>query len=74
MLRTIEAIIEPDGSVHLLQTVALPGTRRALITVLEESADEAAGDLTAPLSEPMLTQEWDRPEEDAAWAHLQPGA
>lgn len=74
MLRTIEAIIEPDGSVCLLQTVALPGTRRALITVLEESADEAAGDLTARPSEPMLTQEWDRPEEDAAWAHLQPGA
>lgn len=74
MLRTLEAIIEPDGRVRLLEAVALPGTRRALVTVLEESADEAGSDLTTLLSEAALAQDWDRPEEDAAWAHLQPGA
>lgn len=26
------------------------------------------------LSEPALAKDWDRPEEDEAWAHLQPGA
>lgn len=72
MLRTIEAIIEPDGRVRLLEAVALPGTRRALVTVLDEVADEAGGDLTTLLSEPALA-DWDRSEEDAAWAHLQPG-
>lgn len=27
---------------------------------------------TAWLSEPALAKDWDRPEEDEAWAHLQP--
>lgn len=72
MLRTIEAIIEPDGSVRLLEAVELSGTRRALVTMLEESAEEANGDITALLSEPSLAEDWSREEEDAAWAHLQP--
>lgn len=38
MLRTIEAIIEPDGRVRLLEAVELSGTRRALVTLLEEAA------------------------------------
>lgn len=71
MLRTIEAIIEPDGRVRLLESVELSGTHRALVTLLEESADEASGDITALLSEPALVEDWNRPEEDAAWAHLQ---
>jgi len=29
-------------------------------------------DETALLSEPALAEDWNRPEEDAAWAHLQP--
>ncbi len=74
MLRTLEAIIEPDGRVRLLEAIALSGTRRALVTVLEDSTDEAGGALTAALSQPALATDWDRPEEDAAWAHLQPGA
>ncbi len=73
MLRTIEAIIEADGRVRLLETVALPGARRALVTVLEESGTEESGTLTAILSESALA-DWSRPEEEAAWAHLQPGA
>lgn len=74
MLRTIEAVIERDGRVRLLEAVELSGTHRALVTVLEESADEASGDITALLSEPALAEDWSRSEEDAAWAHLQPEA
>lgn len=74
MLRTIEAVVEPDGRIRLLEAVDLSGARRVLVTVLEDSAEEADRDLTALLSEPSLTEDWDRPEEDAAWAHLQPGA
>ena len=33
----------------------------------EPYADEAA-----LLSEAALAEDWDRPEEDAAWSHLQP--
>jgi hypothetical protein len=70
MLRTIEAVIEPDGHVRLLEPVTLPNTRRALVTVLEEPADEADGNTAALLSEAALS-DWNREEEDAAWAHLQ---
>lgn len=72
MLRTIEAVIGPDGRVRLLEDVRLPNTRRALVTVLDEPADEAGEATSALLSEPALAEDWNRPEEDAAWAHLQP--
>ena len=63
MLRTIEAVIEPDGNVRLLEPVTLTTAHRALVTVLEESGDDEASTLT---SEPVRA-EWNRAE-DAAWA------
>ena len=68
MLRTIEAVIEPDGQVRLLEPLALTTAHRALVTVLEES-DEVEN-VTALLSEAALA-EWNSEEEDAAWAHFQ---
>jgi hypothetical protein len=68
MLRTIEAVIEEDGQVRLLETISVSSPRRALVTVLDEPAD-----LSALLSEPALA-DWNRPEEDAAWQHLQGAA
>ncbi|HEU4559476.1 MAG TPA: hypothetical protein VFS20_16575 [Longimicrobium sp.] len=69
MLRTIEAIIEPDGQVRLLEPISVSGARRALVTVLDEPAES-----TALLSEPALAADWNRPEEEAAWQHLQGAA
>jgi hypothetical protein len=69
VLRTIEAIIEPDGHVHLLEPVSVSTAHRALVTVLDESPE--LPELTALLSEPALAEDWNRPEEDAAWQHLQ---
>jgi hypothetical protein len=37
MLQTVEAVIDEDGHVRLLESVRLPAARRALITILEES-------------------------------------
>lgn len=67
MIRTLEAVIDEHGAVRLLQTISLPAARRALVTVLE---DEPPAE-TAWLSEVALGADWNRPEEDAAWAHLQ---
>lgn len=67
-MRTVEAIIEPTGEVRLTEFVQLSSARRALVTILEEPP--AVQD-TALLSEPALAEDWSRPEEDAAWAHLQ---
>jgi hypothetical protein len=70
MIRTIEAVVDEQGNVRLLEVVHLPAARRALVTILEE---QPATDIpeTALLSEASLAEDWNRPEEDAAWSHLQ---
>jgi hypothetical protein len=68
-MRTVEAVIEPSGEVHLVEPVRLPSPRRALVTILEEAPEASE---TALLSEKALAEDWNRPEEEAAWAHLQP--
>jgi hypothetical protein len=70
MIQTHEAVIHEDGTVRLLQEVHLPGARRALVTILEEEPGAHAAE-TALLSEKALAEDWNRPEEDAAWAYLQ---
>jgi len=69
MPRTIRAVIDDDGNVRLLEAVRLPAGRRALVTILDEAG--AVGEEAALLSERALAADWNRPEEDAAWAHLQ---
>ena len=70
MIRTVEAVIDEHGNVRLLQTVQMPGARRALVMILDEPGPPVAE--TALLSEGALAKDWNRPEEDAAWSHLQP--
>ncbi len=70
MIQTVEAIIEADGRVRLLGDVTIDGPRRALVTVLEERATDPGE--AALLAEPALAADWSRPQEDAAWSHLQP--
>ncbi len=71
MFRTIEAVIDEHGTVRLLEPIHLTAVRRALVVILEE--DVAAPMVETPyLSEAALAVDWNRPEEDAAWAHLQP--
>ena len=67
MIRTVEAVIDENGNVKLLEPVRPTSVRRALVTILEE--DPVAE--TALLSEPALAEDWNRPEEDEAWAYLQ---
>jgi len=72
MLRTVEAIIDAQGNVQVLEPISLPGVRRALVTILEEDPGPSLHE-TALLSEAALAEDWNRPEEDAAWSHLQQG-
>ncbi|MBM4042364.1 MAG: hypothetical protein FJ290_28055 [Planctomycetes bacterium] len=69
---TVEAVIDDQGNVRLLENVRLPAGRRALVTIFDESPALRVAE-TALLSEPALAEDWNRPEEDAAWSHLQPG-
>jgi len=70
MIRTVEATIDEQGNVKLLEPVNLATPRRALVTILEDSPAASANETTL-LSEPALARDWNRPEEDAAWSHLQ---
>jgi hypothetical protein len=67
MLQTIEVEIDPDGSIHLLEPLPRDAVGRALLTLLPPSMDE-----TTLLAEAALAEDWLRPEEDEAWAFLQP--
>jgi hypothetical protein len=73
-MQTFEAVIEPTGEVRLIEPVIVSSPRRALVTILEEAPSEAGStnDHVALLSEAALAEDWNRAEEDAAWAHLQP--
>ncbi len=68
MLQTVEATIDEQGNVRLLEPVQLPKAQRAFVTILTDEIDIPE---TALLSEPSLAEDWNRPEEEAAWSHLQ---
>ena len=70
MMKTFEAVIDEHGNVKLLEPIRSGRARRALVTILEDSPSERAAD-DAVLSETSLAEDWNRPEEDKAWAHLQ---
>ena len=68
MPKIIEATIDEQGNVRLLESIQLPKPRRAYVTILTDDLDIPE---TALLSEAALAEDWNRTEEDAAWSHLQ---
>ena len=71
MVHTIEGVLELDGRVRLLQPIQTSTPRRALVMILDEPSAALPSE-TAILSEYSLATDWNRAEEDVAWAHLQP--
>ena len=69
MIRTVEAVIDEGGNVRLLEPVSVAAAQRAIVMILDEPATQVSE--TAVLSERALAEDWSRPEEDAAWSHLQ---
>ncbi|MFN8492337.1 MAG: hypothetical protein U0350_32350 [Caldilineaceae bacterium] len=64
MLRTLEALIDEQGDVQLLEAIQLPTKYRALVTILETTNEEStllrpfglcAGEFTVPedFNEPL---------------------
>jgi len=68
MLTTIEVTIDKTGYLHPVESNQAIKPGRALLTWLEP---DAAHD-PALMAESALAQDWLNPEEDVAWAHLQP--
>jgi hypothetical protein len=73
MIQTAEVVVDKQGQVRLLAPVRMPVARRALVTILGDEPVVGVPE-TALLSERALAEDWDRPEEDAAWSHLQPAS
>jgi len=86
MPKTIEAVVDDEGRIQLLESVSLRARQRVLVTLLDEELPTASstkessatektgaevGD-TARLSEDALARDWNRDEEEEAWEHLQP--
>jgi hypothetical protein len=67
MMHAVEAIIDEAGTVRLKERVHLRRPCRAIVTILDDDAQLE----TALLSEASLAVDWNRPEEDEAWSHLQ---
>lgn len=66
MIKAIEATIEKNGQIHLLEDVHLNRACRAIVTIISEPEIPE----TALLSEQSLARDWERPQEDEAWSHL----
>lgn len=89
MHRTIDVIVHPDGTIELLEPVAVSASRRALLTILEEAPadvspvadDDAALDallLAAGLQEvpediPADLEPLSEEALDALWARIPAG-
>ena len=69
MKQTVEAIIDEQGHIRLMEPVKVKGVHRALVTILDEAPVEV--DEATQLAERALEEDWLRPEEDEAWQHLQ---
>lgn len=69
MLQTYEATVDEHGNIKPIEPVTLTTGQRILITVLSEPSLTVSE--TALLSEAALAEDWNRPEEDEAWTHLQ---
>ena len=67
MIKAIEATIEKNGQIHLLESIHLNHACRAIVTIISEPEIPE----TALLSEQSLARDWERPQEDDAWSHLQ---
>jgi len=69
-MRTVEAIIDEKGIIHLAEPIKVSAIRRALVTILDEEPVIHPNETALP-SEEALAEDWSQSEEDAVWAHLQ---
>jgi hypothetical protein len=67
-MKTVEAVIEANGDVHLREAVNFSEPHRALVTIFEETPLVGENPL---FNEMVMARDWDTPEDDAAWAYVQ---
>lgn len=67
-MQSIQAVIEPNGQIRFPKDVRLTKPMKAIITFLGEESEMRFTELA---SEKSLAEDWNKPEEDQAWTHLQ---
>jgi hypothetical protein len=68
MEKLYEAVVESDGRIRLNNPLHLEKGLRVLVAIPQTDLDTAVSGIA--LSEPALSVDWNKPEEDDAWAHL----
>lgn len=63
-------MVDREGNIRLLEPIRVPALRPVLVIILDDEPFLSVSE-TALLSEPALAEDWNRPEEDEAWSHLQ---
>ena len=66
MSQTIEAIIDKEGKVELLESIRLAEARRALVTILDDSPTD---DSILELGYQQMAQDEEREAEALEWAY-----
>jgi hypothetical protein len=69
MEKLYEAVVDSNGRIRLNTPVHLEKGLRVLVAIPQTDLDIAVSGIA--LSEPALSVDWSKPEEDDAWAHLQ---
>ncbi len=70
-LKTVEAVLEKEERLRLLENAEWPHAQRVLVPFLDEETERKGIYDTALLSETALGEDWNRPGEDEVWQHLQ---
>ncbi len=69
-LKAIEGTLEPDGRLTTTEPLTITESTRVIVTIEVDGDGEDNIDL-ALASEKVWGRDWNRPEEDEAWAYLQ---
>jgi hypothetical protein len=65
MFQTVYGVLQPNGTIQLLEAVQIPQPVRVLVAFVEDIPNDAI------LSEASLAQDWRNDEEEKTWLHLQ---
>jgi hypothetical protein len=65
MSQTLEAIIDKEGKVELLESIRLAESRRALVTILDDAPTD---DASLELGYQQMSQDEERESEALEWA------
>ncbi len=71
MLKTIEAVVEADSHIRVLERVDLIQGQRVLVTLLDDLQINKESIDSTMLSEKALAVDWDREDEEKVWSNLQ---